>query len=302
MDIIGKRRIFLNASLLLVALSAIVLVSPGLNLGIDFTSGSTVTFRFESSDPGTAGVKAALDRAGHPEAIVQAMGDNQYFVRTDDLGNSGLDAITDEVAKLDGVPATVLDTSTVGSSVAQDTVRNAVIAVLVAVVFVMMYIMYAFRTVPSSYKYAIAAIIALGHDVLIVLGVFTLLGIAINAEVNAIFIVGILTVIGYSVNDTIVIFDRIRENVTLAPSREFRSTVNLSITESVTRSLGTSLTTMTVILAMLLFGGASLRDFLIVLLSGVIVGTYSSIFIAAQVLVLWERRALLPWRRAAVSP
>jgi preprotein translocase subunit SecF len=135
-----------------------------------------------------------------------------------------------------------------------------------------------------------------------VLGVFTLLGIAINAEVNAIFIVGILTVIGYSVNDTIVIFDRIRENVTLAPSREFRSTVNLSITESVTRSLGTSLTTMTVILAMLLFGGASLRDFLIVLLSGVIVGTYSSIFIAAQVLVLWERRALLPWRRAAVSP
>jgi len=305
MDIIGKRRIFLNASLLLVALSAIVLVSPGLNLGIDFTSGSTVTFRFESSDPGTAGVKAALDRADHPEAIeaiVQAMGDNQYFVRTDDLGNSGLDAITDEVAKLDGVPATVLDTSTVGSSVAQDTVRNAVIAVLVAVVFVMMYITYAFRTVPSSYKYAIAAIIALGHDVLIVLGVFTLLGIAINAEVNAIFIVGILTVIGYSVNDTIVIFDRIRENVTLAPSREFRSTVNLSITESVTRSLGTSLTTMTVILAMLLFGGASLRDFLIVLLSGVIVGTYSSIFIAAQVLVLWERRALLPWRRAAVSP
>ena len=128
MDIIGKRRIFLNASLLLVALSAIVLVSPGLNLGIDFTSGSTVTFRFESSDPGTAGVKAALDRADHPEAIVQAMGDNQYFVRTDDLGNSGLDAITDEVAKLDGVPATVLDTSTVGSSVAQDTVRNAVIA------------------------------------------------------------------------------------------------------------------------------------------------------------------------------
>ena len=137
---------------------------------------------------------------------------------------------------------------------------------------------------------------------MIVLGVFTLLGVAINAEVNAIFIVGILTVIGYSVNDTIVIFDRIRENVTLAPSREFRNTVNLSITESITRSLGTSLTTMTVILAMLLFGGASLRDFLIVLLAGVIVGTYSSIFVAAQVLVLWEHRSLLPWRRAAVSP
>ena len=301
MDIVGKRRIFLSISLVLVILSAAILVTPGLNLGIDFTSGSTVTLRFEGGDPGTVRVKAALDRADHPEAIVQATGDNQYFIRTDDLGNTGLDAITDEVALMAEAPATVLDTSTVGASVAEDTVRNAVVAVIVAAVFVMLYIMYAFRTVPSSYKYAIAAIIALGHDVLIVLGVFTILGTVINAEVNAIFIVGILTVIGYSVNDTIVIFDRIRENVTLAPAREFRSTVNLSINESITRSLGTSLTTMTVILAMLLFGGASLRDFLIVLLAGVIVGTYSSIFIAAQVLVLWEHRALLPWRRTAVS-
>jgi preprotein translocase subunit SecF len=165
----------------------------------------------------------------------------------------------------------------------------------------MVYIMYAFRSVPSSYKYAFAAVVALVHDVVIVLGVFAVLGFAINAEVNAIFIVGILTVIGYSVNDTIVIFDRIRENVTLAPGREFRSTVNISINESVTRSLGTSITTVTVILAMLLFGGVSLRDFLIVLLLGVLVGTYSSMFVAAQVLVLWERRSLLPWRKAAAT-
>ena len=165
----------------------------------------------------------------------------------------------------------------------------------------MLYIMYAFRSVPNSYKYAFAAIVALAHDVLIVLGAFTVLGIAINAEVNAIFIVGILTVIGYSVNDTIVIFDRIRENVTLAPGRDFKATVNLSINESITRSVGTSLTTMTVILAILLFGGASLRDFMIVLLAGVIVGTYSSIFVAAQILVLWDGRRFLPWRRQIVS-
>jgi preprotein translocase subunit SecF len=165
----------------------------------------------------------------------------------------------------------------------------------------MIYIMYAFRSVPSSYKYAFAAVVALVHDVVIVLGVFAVLGLAISAEVNAIFIVGILTVIGYSVNDTIVIFDRIRENVTLAPGREFRSTVNISINESITRSLGTSITTVTVILAMLLFGGASLRDFLIVLLLGVLVGTYSSMFVAAQVLVLWERRSFLPWRKATAT-
>jgi preprotein translocase subunit SecF len=272
-----------------------------LNLGIDFTSGSTVTYQFEGGNPGTDVVTDALARSGHPEAIVQALGDDQYFIRTDDLGVYGLDAINEEVAKLQKAPAKVLDTSTVGASVAEDTVRNAITAVIVAVIFVMLYIMYAFRSVPNSYKYAFAAIVALAHDVLIVLGAFTVLGIAINAEVNAIFIVGILTVIGYSVNDTIVIFDRIRENVTLAPGREFRATVNLSINESITRSLGTSVTTMTVILAILLFGGASLRDFMIVLLAGVMVGTYSSIFVAAQILVLWERRRFLPWRRETVS-
>ena len=301
MDIVSKRRIFLSISFVLVVISAVMLVSPSLNLGIDFTSGSTVTYQFAGGNPGTDAVSDALAKSGHPQAIVQALGDDQYFIRTEDLGVYGLDAINEEVGKLEGGPAKVLDTSTVGASVAEDTVRNAVTAVIVAVIFVMLYIMYAFRSVPNSYKYAFAAIVALAHDVLIVLGAFTVLGIAINAEVNAIFIVGILTVIGYSVNDTIVIFDRIRENVTLAPGRDFRATVNLSINESITRSVGTSLTTMTVILAILLFGGASLRDFMIVLLAGVIVGTYSSIFVAAQILVLWDGRRFLPWRRQIVS-
>ena len=301
MDIVGKRRFFLSISVVLVVLSAVIMGTTGLNLGIDFTSGTTVTFQFQGGDPGSADVTDALTRSGHPEAIVQALGENQYFIRTDDLGNDGLIEVREEIENLQPEAVLVLDTSTVGSSVAEDTVQNAITAVIVAAVFVMLYIMYAFRSVPNSYKYAFAAVVALGHDVLIVLGAFAVLGIAINAEVNAIFIVGILTVIGYSVNDTIVIFDRIRENVTLAPGRDFRSTVNLSINESITRSLGTSITTMTVILAMLLFGGASLRDFLIVLLAGVLVGTYSSIFIAAQVLVLWDKRSFLPWRRVVTS-
>jgi preprotein translocase subunit SecF len=301
MDIVGKRRFFLSISVVLVVLSAVIMGTTGLNLGIDFTSGTTVTFQFQGGDPGSADVTDALTRSGHPEAIVQALGENQYFIRTDDLGNDGLIEVREEIENLQLEAVLVLDTSTVGSSVAEDTVQNAITAVIVAAVFVMLYIMYAFRSVPNSYKYAFAAVVALGHDVLIVLGAFAVLGIAINAEVNAIFIVGILTVIGYSVNDTIVIFDRIRENVTLAPGRDFRSTVNLSINESITRSLGTSITTMTVILAMLLFGGASLRDFLIVLLAGVLVGTYSSIFIAAQVLVLWDKRSFLPWRRVVTS-
>ncbi len=299
MDIVSKRRYFLSISAVLALLSITILVTEGLNLGIDFTSGTTITYQLSDTSIETGDVTDALFASGHPEAIVQALGDDQFFIRTDDLGVAGLDDVKEEVEKIDS-KARVLDTSTVGSSVAEDTVRNAITAVIVAAIFVMVYIMYAFRSVPNSYKYAFAALVALGHDVLVVLGLFAALGIAINAEVNAIFIVGILTVIGYSVNDTIVIFDRIRENVTLAPGREFRSTVNLSINESVTRSLGTSITTMTVIVAMLLFGGATLRDFLIVLLLGVLIGTYSSIFIAAQVLVLWEKRSFLPWRKATV--
>ena len=292
MNFVALRKIFLPISGVLAVVSIVLLFAPGLNLGIDFVSGTSTTYDFGSTDPGTESVNDALVSAGHPEAIVQNLGNGQYFVRTNDLGNEGKNVIDAELTALTGDEPTTLETVTVGSSVAEGTVRNAITAVVVAAVFVMLYIMYAFRTVPGSYRYAVSAVVALVHDVLIVLGVFALLGVVFNAQVNAIFIVGILTVIGYSVNDTIVIFDRVRENVLLVPSRDFRVTVNASIRESIIRSLGTSITTATVIMAMLLFGGHSLRDFLIVLLLGVIVGTYSSIFIAAQVLVSWDEGAL----------
>ncbi len=292
MDFVALRKIFLPISATIAVVSVVLLFAPGLNLGIDFVSGTSSTYDFGVNDPGTDAVNEALIASGHPEAIVQDLGDGQYFVRTNDLGNEGKNVVDAELTKITGDTPITLETATVGSSVAEGTVRNAIIAVAVAALFVMLYIMYAFRTVPGSYRYAVSAVIALVHDVLIVLGIFAVLGVALNAQVNAIFIVGILTVIGYSVNDTIVIFDRVRENVLLVPSRDFRMTVNASIRESIIRSLGTSITTATVIMAMLLFGGQSLRDFLIVLLLGVIVGTYSSIFIAAQVLVSWDEGAL----------
>ena len=307
MDIVGKRRYYLSISAVLGVLSVVFLLTQGLNLGIDFVSGTAITYSFTGSeDPGPDDLKEALTAAGHDEAIVQGLGDARYFVRMTELEDEDQVAINGVIAENITPDFVTLDTSTVGRSVADDTVRNAFTAVVVAAIFVMLYIIYAFRSVPFSYRYAIAAIIALMHDVLLVFGLFALLGVTINAEVNAIFIVGILTVIGYSVNDTIVIFDRIRENVRVAPGRQFRSTVNLSINETFTRSLATSVTTMTVILAMLLFGGASLRDFLLVLLAGVIVGTYSSIFIAAQVLVAWDAAGglggMLPGRFRRSSP
>ena len=302
MDIVGKRRWFVGLSVAIILVGIVYLGVKGLNLGIDFTSGTSFTVEF-AEDPGTEQVRGALYAAGYEEAVVGKVAGGGYFVRTRDLGTEAQDTVQGILEPRFGdlgTDFTIPETNTVGRSVAENAVQNAVWAVAVASILVMLYIMYAFRSVSHSSRYAAAAIIALLHDVLIVLGVFAALGHVINAEVNAIFIVGILTIIGYSVNDTIVVFDRIRENSLRAPDRPLRTTINLSITETVGRSLATSITTMSVILAMLLFGGPTLRDFLLVLLTGVIVGTYSSIFVAAQVLVAWEEGDLtrpLRWLR-----
>jgi preprotein translocase subunit SecF len=173
--------------------------------------------------------------------------------------------------------------------VAQETVRNAFIALLAASVGILLYIWYAFRRVPKAYRYGTCAVIALVHDMLFVLGVFSILGKTMNMEVNSMFIVGLLTVAGYSVHDTIVVFDRIRENVSRHPDRPLAGLVNLSIMETIGRSLNTSLTTLFVLLAMLLLGGPSIRGFLLVLAIGIVIGTYSSIFNASQLLVAWEQ-------------
>lgn len=303
MDVVKNRAWFLSISAALIVIGlAVLALPPHLNLGIDFTAGSSFDIEFQDADPGTEQVRGALFAAGHDDAIIQKAGEGTFFVRTRELGTSGIAPIEEALGNRVSEDFTIPSVTTVGKSVAQDTARNAIIAVAVASIFVMLYVMYAFRTIPQSYRYAIAAIIALMHDVLIVLGLFAILGRVLDVQVNAIFIVGILTLIGYSVNDTIVVFDRIRENVLLAPSRPFATTVNVSIRESLMRSLGTSITTSVVVLAMLLFGGEALRDFMIVLLAGVIVGTYSSIFIAAQVLVGWHQGDLgriAFWRRGS---
>lgn len=307
MDIVGKGRIFGIISTVLVVASIALLFAPGLKLGIDFKSGTTITYRITGEVPATDVVRTAVASTGHDEAVVQSLGQGEFLIRVAELEDGEAAEIAAAVERAVGSAPITLDTTTVGKSVADDTVRNSITAVAVAAVFVMLYIVWAFRSVPGSYRYAIAAIIALGHDVALTLGVFAVLGQVLGVEVNAIFIVGILTVIGYSVNDTIVIFDRLRENTLLAPNRPFRNTVNLSINETITRSLATSITTATVILAMLLFGGATLRDFLIVLLTGVAVGSYSSIFVASNLLVAWHSGSLgrilrAPLRRLRRQP
>ena len=288
MNLLSKRIYLFYFSIVAIVISIILLVVPGLPLGIDFTSGSTITYRWEDKNPTQDQISESMEKAGFDTSIIQSMGNQEFFIRTSDLGLNGKEKIDDQLKDLIGELPVTLDVNTVGSSVAENTIRNSIIAVFIASLFVMLYIIYAFRNVEQAYLYAIAAIITLIHDVFVVMGLFILISLFVGSVVNSIFIVGILTVIGYSVNDTIVIFDRIRENLIINKSTEFINVVNMSVRESVTRSLGTSVTTSIVILSMLLFGGQSLRDFLIVLLLGVIIGTYSSIFVASNLLLTWR--------------
>ncbi len=182
----------------------------------------------------------------------------------------------------------VLEFASVSAVVSKQAVRNAAVAVVIASLFIMGYIVFAFSSMPHPFRYAMAAIIALLHDVAIVVGAFSLFGKVFGIEINLMFVTGLLTVIGFSVHDTIVIFDRVRENVQRAPTAQLGENVNAALVQTLGRSLNTSITLLFTILALLWLGGSTIQSFLLVLLVGVIAGAYSSIAIAAQVLVAWD--------------
>ena len=195
----------------------------------------------------------------------------------------------------------VREFATVSATVSGTTVRNAAIAVGVASLFILIYIALAFAAVPSPIRYGTCAVVAMAHDVVVTLGFFSLLGKVFGVEVNLMFVTGLLTVIGFSVHDTIVIFDRIRENIRQAPNASLHENVNAAILQTIARSLNTSLTVLITVAAMLVLGGATIQSFLLVILIGVTAGTYSSIGIAAQLLVSWETGELARlafWRKA----
>ena len=294
MNIVGKRRWFYLLSAIILIPSIIsLIIPPSLFLGIEFTGGSTISVAFQE-DVAEQRVRDVLSRLDHAEAIVQPSGGGEFFIRVSRLREGSVEqGITPERETIQEAfeelaPISRMDVASVSGVVAADTVRNAFIAVVVASFAILIYITWAFRQVPNPFRYGVAAIIALVHDVLIVVGIFSILGKAINLEVNAMFITGLLTIIGYSVNDTIVVFDRIRENVARLPAERLERNVNTSLLETLGRSLNTSVTLLITVLALLLLGGETIRNFLLVLLIGLMSGTYSSIAIASQVLVSWE--------------
>ena len=303
MDIVAKRHwLFLISLAVILPGVVFLIIAPGLKPGIDFTGGSTLSLQF-GGEVTQEDLRAELTGLDHADAIVQKLGDNTYFIRTKELVEGEKAALVEALkVSLAQHSVAVLSFDRVSPVFARKSVVNSFYAVLAAAGGIFFYVWWAFRNVPSPFRYGVAAIIALLHDVLIVIGIFAILGVVIDMEVNTMFGIALLTVIGYSVNDTIVVFDRLRENVVLYANRGLAENVNFSISETIGRSLNTSLTLLFTLLAIFLFGGSTLRPFVLVLLIGVVAGTYSSIAIATQVLVAWEYGDLGRLYRLVRSP
>ena len=288
-DFVGKRYWFLLASAIIIVAGLIsVLVPGGLKLGIDFEGGISVTLGPKEGETLTLEqVEQKLNDLGHDEAAkrVQVLGEGDFFIRTRELDANEQEKLRNGLGEIGDVK----EFGSISAVIASETVRNAAIAVAVAAVAILFYITLAFRRMPSPFRYGTCAIVALLHDVLLVLGIFSFLGRTMNWEIDPMFVTAVLAVIGYSVNDTIVVFDRLRENLPKGATSDFGTTVNSSLTQTLGRSLNTSLTTILAVLAVYLFVGGTIRNFVLALFIGIVAGTYSSIFIASQLLVIWER-------------
>ena len=288
MNLVGKRKWFFLISAVVIIPGLLSLIIFGLEPGVDFSSGSTMTLRFDSPvDLGE--FRKQLIAEGYDSSTIQRTGEGDFFIRLGELSPEQRQELIKNLESTFNTNITVRDYYSVSPVIATETARNAAIAVGVAAIFMLIYIAWAFRRMPKPYRWGVCAIIALLHDVLIVMGVFSILGWLVGVQIDAMFITGMLTVVGYSVNNTVVVFDRIRENVSRGIGKDFETNVNTSIMETIARSLNTSLTTLFVILAILLFGGITIRYFVLVLLIGVIAGTYSSVLIAGPLLVVWDK-------------
>lgn len=295
MDIVGKRKIWFAISLLIMVPGIIFLVLFGLNLSIEFTGGSRllVAFPKEVTNEQADFIKENLEERDVKVITVEKRGDT-VIVRSSPIEQKVSSAFSKDLTG-EYRDAKIVEASTIGPTIGRETTLNAIKAVAVASLLIVVYITLVFRKVPkpaSSIKFGFTTIAALIHDVLVVVGVFSILGYFLNVEVDSLFVTALLTVIGFSVHDTIVVFDRIRENLERKGSDHFETTVNDSILQTIGRSLNTSITVLLVLLALFLFGGESIRWFVVALMIGMLSGTYSSIFTAAPILVVWHNWSL----------
>lgn len=302
-DLVARRYWFFLVSAIIIIPGLVSLLLPGgLRPGIDFTSGSIMTLRFERPVQQST-LREAFGELGHHEAIVQQADDGIFIVRTLPLAAverteegevqaaSERQRVEDELARRFG-PITILSFDQVSPLVATEIVRNSVLAVITACAGILLYLWFAFRQVPESWRFGVCAVVALIHDTMVVVGIFSILGRLFAIELDALFITAVLTVIGFSVHDTIVVFDRVRENSIRHQGEPFEDVVNHSLMQTMGRSLTTSLTVLLTLFTLFLFGGVTIRSFILALLVGITTGTYSSIFNASMLLVVWEKGEL----------
>lgn len=290
-NLMGKKWWFFILSTIIIIPGIISLFVYGLNLGIDFTGGALLEYNFQQPVDKEQ-LKENIKSANVDVSVITNSGPSTYIVKTKPINQNQINKIK-EVLSQKYPKVSEERVENIGPSIGAETTKNAFIAVVVASIMIILYLAISFRKVPkpaSSWRFGITAVAALLHDVLLVVGVFSILGHFLNVEIDVLFVTAILTVIGFSVHDTIVVFDRIRENLPKNLSKSFTEIANISITQTLARSLNTSLTVILVLLAMLLFGGDSIRWFIVALLIGIISGTYSSIFNATALLVAWEEK------------
>jgi len=291
-NIIKKRFLFFAISIAALLICIVFLLAAGLNIGMDFSGGSRLTINFEQ-EVTLEELEAELSSIGYGNAVVQGTSSGDYIIRTAKMTADEKELLEENLAAAFG-EFTEKGFEDISPETALGTARVAIIGVVLAAAVVMAYITWAFRSMPKPFRYGVCAVVALIHDTLIVVGLFSILGIVMNMEVNLMFITGILAVIGYSVNNIVVIFDRIRENVKTNPAASFEMVVNNSVTQTFSRSINTSFTTIITVLALILFIGTNIESFAWALLIGIIAGTFDSLFIAPSLLVVWEKNE---WRR-----
>jgi len=293
-QIIPHRNLWLAFSGSLVLLSVILIATLGLKFGIDFTGGSLMELQFGQPTT-TAELTGTLTQAGFQDAIIQTTGEQGFLVRLPPLSEqqhqSILTALQATYGEIKGVEEIRYDS--IGPIIGKELQRTAGLGVFITLVLIALYVAWVYRKVSqpvASWKYALITIGTAFHDVIIPLGAFALFGHFFGWEIGTAFVAAVLTILGYSITDTVVVFDRTRENLLRRTSNSFEETVELSINQTLWRSLSTSITTLLALVAIFLFGGESTRPFSMALIIGILTGTYSSIFLASPLLVVWGKK------------
>jgi preprotein translocase subunit SecF len=294
MFVVKYKNIFFILTAVIIAVSIFFIFYDGLNLAIDFTGGSVLEIRL-ADDPGKDKVEEALHSIEGSTFIVRSLENGGYNIRSQSLGEEERALALDALTFGGEVSVQEEKFSSIGPVISRELDTKAIYALLVTSIGILFFIAFSFRKVSkpvSSWIYGLTAVVALGHDIIVPTGLFAFLGVATGAQIDLLFMVALLTILGYSVNDTIIVFDRVRENLKInqekGKNESFQDTVGKSLNQTFMRSINTSLTTILVLIALYFIGGEATRNFSLVLIVGVIAGTYSSIFLACPLLVQFQ--------------